>query len=408
MNASGRRTRRALAAMFTATTLVAAFAAAGCRGEPDAFSAVDLPLEDGDTVRLTYSLGEDRSPTWRGADTVVYSAAGFVGAPAWPGVIAALPRSGGTYRLVMPQLYAPGATRWLVTPAMSPGGDRVAYVSLDEVNPGILCPRTRAVVLPNSAPGAPEPLPPLVSARIIVRGIDAITGEALDPQAAIAFAGVEPRTATELPLPNVAPGVPRWLVRFYVFQNDFNSGGPLAFRPSFSSDGGRVAFSDGLRLFTWTLPGGSAVPLAGGDSLVSAAWSPRGDWIAASRPNVTDSTVVRFLYIDDSGNQVCGEQRVSYHAATGTLVLVKPDGTSRRELGEGVEPAWAPDGNAIYVRRPLDGSIWRVPVDAGAASRVAGTTGGGEPAVSPDGRFLAFTRRTSTGNHDLYVLRIAP
>ena len=140
---------------------------------------------------------------------------------------------------------------------MSPGGDRVAYVSLDEVNPGILCPRTRAVVLPNSAPGAPEPLPPLVSARIIVRGIDAITGEALDPQAVIAFPGVEPRTAAELPLPNVAPGVPRWLVRFYVFQNDFNSGGPLAY------NAGLVSGNQSGGIYNFSNTAGADVPTPG-------------------------------------------------------------------------------------------------------------------------------------------------
>ncbi len=402
-------TAHRLAAGMAPATLVLALAVAGCRGAPDAFSAVDLPLSGGDTVRLTYSISDDRSPTWRGPDTVMYAAGAFEGAAQWQGFVAALPRQGGTFRPIMAQLYAPGITRWLATPVSSPAGDRVAYASLDVVNPGVLCPNTRAAVIPNGSPGRPDSLPPLVSARIVVRDVNAITGEALDPQAAIAFASLERKTAAELPIPTIPAEVARWLVRFYPFQNDFANGGPLAFRPTFSPSGGRVAFSDGLRLFTWKLQDNALAALPRGDSLVSAAWSPTGNWIAASRPSIADSSVLYLRYINEADVAVCAERRVTYEAPTGTLVLVAPDGSTRRELGEGVEPAWAPDGSAVYVRRPLDNAIWRVPLAGGeSAVRIPGTTGGAEPALSPDGRFLAFTRLTSPGNRDVYVIRLAP
>jgi Tol biopolymer transport system component len=90
------------------------------------------------------------------------------------------------------------------------------------------------------------------------------------------------------------------------------------------------------------------------------------------------------------------------------LAVVRPDGSGLRLLGEGREPAWAPDSRSLYVRR--GDAIVHVPLETPAgAAPVPGTERGGSPAVSPDGKWLAFTRRDpgSTGL-DLWVKRLTP
>ncbi|HEX9108519.1 MAG TPA: hypothetical protein VF832_14845 [Longimicrobiales bacterium] len=387
--------------------LALALALAACK-EATGFVAVDRPpAPPADSARLTWSLGDDRAPTWRGADTVVYAAPGFEGVPAWQSLLVAQVRTGSVVRFVLPSLVSPLISRWLTTPSIGSAGagaNRVAYVALDELAGEKLCPRTNVLVPPRDTAAAPDPLlPPLVTGRVILRGIDATTLESLDPQYTLAFLGPVKKTAAEMPLPGVPDNIPRYLTRALPFQAWFGSGGPLAFRPSWSPDG-RVAFSDGVRLFTWSPPA-APVPVPGGDNLISAAWSPRGDLIAAAKPVIKDSALTRYDYRALGGELACAELRITYNVSSQQLTLITPAGVAR-DLGEGGEPAWAPDASAVYVTRS-DGSIWRVPVDGSAAGRVNGSSGGLEPAVSPDGKFLAFTRLTAAGNHDVYVVRIA-
>ena len=395
-------------AIAFATTLAITVLPGACQDTSE-FVAVDRLAQPADSARLTWSLGDDRAPAWRGADTVVYAAPGFEGVPDWQSLLLALPRSGGSVRYVLPSLVSPLISRWLTTPAIGTGGtsaNRVAYVSLDELAGGKLCINTNAFIPPDTNGAKPQPVvPPLVRGRLILRGIDATSLESLDPQDTLTFLGPVQKSAAELPLPGVLDIIPRYVTRVLPLQAWFGAGGPLGFRPSWSPDG-RVAFSDGVRLFTWSPPA-APLPVPGGDGLVSAAWSPRGDVIAAARPIISDSSVVRYDY--RAGNVhapiTCVEFRTTYTVSSQHVILITPAGVVR-DLGEGGEPAWAPDASAVYVTR-ADGAIWRVPVDGSAASRVNGTSGGFEPAVSPDGKFLAFTRLTAAGNHDVYVVRIA-
>jgi TolB protein len=65
-------------------------------------------------------------------------------------------------------------------------------------------------------------------------------------------------------------------------------------------------------------------------------------------------------------------------------------------------PSWSPDGREIAFS--MDGRIWRIPVEGGAAIQI--TTGPGydfEPDWSPDGAHLVFSRDVS-GNLDIYVV----
>ena len=66
------------------------------------------------------------------------------------------------------------------------------------------------------------------------------------------------------------------------------------------------------------------------------------------------------------------------------------------------------DGRAeaprVVVR--VAGRIARVDTDTGAATPVPGTDDGYEPALSPDGRLLAFTRRPDSGGSDVWVVEL--
>jgi Tol biopolymer transport system component len=98
-----------------------------------------------------------------------------------------------------------------------------------------------------------------------------------------------------------------------------------------------------------------------------------------------------------------------YVDGPGTLVLVRPDGTGRVELGEGEDPAWSPDGAHIYVRR--GDAIVRLTRAGGSPTPIAGTARGRAPAVSPDGSRLAFSRAKPSQtelDYDIWVVSLQP
>ena len=75
------------------------------------------------------------------------------------------------------------------------------------------------------------------------------------------------------------------------------------------------------------------------------------------------------------------------------------------ELGEGEDPAWSQDGRTLFFRR--DDRIFRSGLDGSGAVPIADTQGGRSPAVSPDGRYLAFARRKALGgDYDVWLVRL--
>jgi Tol biopolymer transport system component len=146
--------------------------------------------------------------------------------------------------------------------------------------------------------------------------------------------------------------------------------------PDFSPDGGRLVFQRGHEIWTARTDGTAQQPLPGLPWKVQATdsapvFSPDGQWIAV------------------------------FHAEVGPKgdlwVLPTSRGQPRRltfDVQEGGDPAWTPDGRWIVFPSARSGSLtlWRVASGGGAPEPL--TTGAGEdlaPAISPDGQSLIFT-----------------
>lgn len=381
--------------------IVAAALAAGCRSDVATEAATPWTWATGDSLRLTFNPGDERSPTWLGNDSIVYASTGFPPLPDWPGVLAAMPRKGGTASLFLPVFHQSAVPFRLVAPAVSPTGNRVAFVDLtvrEVLCPGIVYGEDSGVV-----PLAVPPLaPPLVSGRMIVRARSDTGVPSADPQLVVDFPGVKDTTRGIVPGPL---GTPTFIVRDYPFQQAFRAGGAIAFRPSWSPDGQRLVFSDGLRLLIWTVGQPQAVALPGGDGGTVPAWSPRGDQIAFTRLESSDSSSTFYLYYTSAG-PVCSERRVRYRMPYRRLMVLPAAGGTPRDLGTGEDPAWSADGGSIYARSST-GELIRVPAAGGAATTIPGLGDPYDLAVSPDGHWLAFTRSVSNGNHDVWVVRLS-
>ncbi len=191
----------------------------------------------------------------------------------------------------------------------------------------------------------------------------------------------------------------------------------IELHPSFSPDGTRVAYSSSadngrhFGVYVKLIGPGDPVPVTKGvDRDFSPAWSPDGRWIAVLRDMGHEGAV---LLIPASGGQSRELTRViktrSGDENCGMITAIC--GVPFR----GSLLAWSVDGKFLFTSGrttpELPMTIMRISVDTGEQQSVtspsrdlAGDVG---PAMSPDGRSLAFVRLKGSGIGDIYMASLS-
>jgi hypothetical protein len=383
---------RALASAGRALTLAVAVGLSGCRDAPTPFEGEDREAPITGAARLTFATGDENAPAWTPDGTrVVYASEGFDPFPLSDGVLLSIPAGGGAAQLALPGVQQgtlnPGV---LAAPAVSADGE-VAYLQIT----GVL---TRASCSDEFGLSCDGPfmnaVPLLLGLRLIVRtpGSDADPGA--DPALVVRPEGFALDTIQPRPAGVAATRV----LRRYPYQRSFRDEGIHSLHPSWHPSQRRLVFSDGLRLLTWT-PGADPAPIPGTEHGFDADWSPTGEWIAYTRQVPEDSLVIECTQSGPFGTFCAIEEHV-YLTFGPMVALVRPDGSEGRVLVPGSQPTFSADGTRVYY--VADDGIRSVDLAGQGEAPVPGTAGGREPAVSPDGSRLAFSRATS-GSFDLWV-----
>lgn len=397
---------------------------AGCRDAPELLEPTELPPLGPTPYRLTYDPGRDVSPTWSAdGEQVIYITddlridSGVVVIAGPPvesvividtlptgGTIRAIPREGGISTRLLPNLQSASTSVPARFAAQSSDG-RVAVLSRLALADRTLC---IGAVSPCDTTVPRAVAPRLTGAVIRVREPGSTVPIDDDPQLEVEHAG---RVFDTSESPGGLDGL--WRVDRYPFQERFVATGRAPDRLSWAPDGDRLVYSDGLALRIWNPGTGASTVVPGAEDGVEPAWSPTGDWIAFERPvrgGLTEETCEHRIIPENPGDPpgavVCVEQRRSWTVPSRSLAVIRPDGSDLRLLPDGARPAWGPDGQRVYYEG--GGEIRSVRLDEpGVFSVVPNTQNGFEPAVSPDGRWLAFTRvDPNTLAADIWIVEI--
>jgi eukaryotic-like serine/threonine-protein kinase len=177
--------------------------------------------------------------------------------------------------------------------------------------------------------------------------------------------------------------------------------------PSFSPDGSQVAFSwngekgDNRDIYVKQIGGQTPLRLTQGPAEDNyPAWSPDGSQIAFLRRRDADHWTIEMV------SSLGGPERKLYQVDLNTTFL------------GGAHPllAWSPDGKQIVFTQAYKetlGRLYVLSLETGLAHLLQlgsfhGIFHDSSPSISPDGRWLAFTRFSGPANGTLMVQRLRP
>lgn len=191
-----------------------------------------------------------------------------------------------------------------------------------------------------------------------------------------------------LTLPTLSgAGTGNQIVRVTPADMELRSDGVDPFGPTVAQDGSGAAYvSDGETVFRVNLRDAAL----GLETVTSGAFpsvSRNGRLLAIAVPVALDSTVT--VDTVSSGLFVCVQETRTIRAGSWEVRVVDLRNGSLRVLGAGLEPEFAPDGTRVLVRRET-GLEW-IGLEADQPARIAATDGAFAPALSPDGRTIAFS-----------------
>ncbi|MFU8817035.1 MAG: amidohydrolase family protein [Pseudomonadales bacterium] len=182
------------------------------------------------------------------------------------------------------------------------------------------------------------------------------------------------------------------------------SGLPWDMQPRFSPDGRHIAFTSdragGDNLWVMAADGSDPRPLTKEDFrlLNSPAWHPSGSFVAGRKHFTTQRSL---------GTGEIWLYNVAAGGEDGVQLVERPSPQFQKELGE---PAFSPDGRYLYfTQNSTPGQVFEYAQDSNrevfqirrqdlesgeVQAFVTGPGGAVRPTPSPDGRYLAFVRRT--------------
>ncbi len=193
------------------------------------------------------------------------------------------------------------------------------------------------------------------------------------------------------------------------FTNDLSNYSPYL---DLTRDGRTLAALDNTQVSNiWTAVGGKAAQLTqittGGVADLAVAPGPNGKLLVRSRGGEVDlinadgsqRTVVMPQARNFATLVSCGDRYIlfdSYDGTNSALLRTDADGSNpTRLVADSVgEEDCSPDGKwLIYdTNTPAGTVIYRMPIEGGASTEIARATGGGgNPRISPDGKFVAYT-----------------